>query len=288
MNHIHNTKSLNMKFLSDKQPDLKTICDQNKEQYQNNAPFPNIYFDDFLDEEFLNEVLEEFPDLSKVSDVFYSNPNEFGKRAGKGDHTLGPKARLLIHYLNSQPFLEFLQELTGIEETLIPDPYLIGGGYHEIKPGGFLKLHVDFHKHQKMKLDRRLNLLIYLNKDWEEEYGGHFELWKTDMSEKVVRIAPLFNRVALFSTTGNSWHGHPDVLTCPEDRTRKSLALYYYTNGRPDHEVKKSQKDRITTTFAARKGVDSTKMKNYNTLINLANDLLPKRLVELIKKFRNK
>ncbi|MEM9546114.1 MAG: 2OG-Fe(II) oxygenase [Bacteroidota bacterium] len=277
-----------MKFLSDKHPDLKTICDQNKEKYQTNHPFPNIYFDDFFNEEFLGEVLEEFPDLSKVSDVVYSNPNEFGKRAGKGEHTLGPKARLLVHYLNSQPFLEFLQELTGIEEKLLPDPYLAGAGYHEIKPGGFLKLHVDFHRHQTTKLDRRLNLLIYLNKDWEEDYGGHFELWETDMSKMAVRIAPHFNRVALFSTTGNSWHGHPDALTCPEDRSRKSLALYYYTNGRPEEEISKSQKGRITTEFAARKGMDSNKMKFFNILVNLANNVLPKSFVKFIKKFRNK
>jgi Rps23 Pro-64 3,4-dihydroxylase Tpa1-like proline 4-hydroxylase len=84
-----------------------------------------------------------------------------------------------VHFLNSQPFLEFLQQLTGIKETLIPDPYFEGGGFHEIKPGGYLKMHVDFHKHKLTKLDRRLNILVYLNEDWKEEYGGHFELMGT-------------------------------------------------------------------------------------------------------------
>jgi len=176
--------------------------------------------------------------------------------------------------------MAFLQEMTGIKEPLIADPHYEGGGFHEIKKGGFLKLHVDFHKHRKLNLDRRLNLLVYLNKEWEESYGGNFELWEKDMSKQVVKILPIFNRMALFSTTGDSWHGHPDTLTCPDDRSRKSLALYYYTEGRPDNEVAQSDQDRVTTTFIGRKGVDSPKMKVYNKLVNIANTMLPNSTVK--------
>ena len=192
-----------------------------------------------------------------------------------------------MHFLNSQPFLEFLQQLTGIKETLIPDPYFEGGGFHEIKPGGYFKMHVDFHKHKLTKLDRRLNILVYLNEDWKEEYGGHFELWERDMSKCVTRILPQFNRLAMFSTTDFSWHGLPDPLTCPPDRSRRSIALYYYTNGRPEGEVNVGDKARITTTFATRDGQDSGKMKVFNSMVNLANDLLPPIIVKAIKKFRN-
>lgn len=192
-----------------------------------------------------------------------------------------------MHFLNSEPFLLFLQNLTGIKETLIPDPYFEGGGCHQIKPGGYLKLHVDFHKHRKMNIDRRVNVLVYLNKDWEESWRGHFELWEKDMSKMVTKIAPFFNRMAIFSTTDYSWHGHPDELLCPENRTRKSLALYYYTNGRPDTDVSYESRQRITTTFAVRKGQDSKKMTFYNGLVNLVNDILPPFMLRLIKKFRN-
>lgn len=275
-------------MLHDNYKNLSALAAREKAKYQNNHPFPNTSFDNFFDADFLRSVLSEFPSLRKEKgDIYYENPNE-KKHATKGDGSFGDQTRKLVYYLNSQPFLEFLQELTGIEETLMPDPYYVGGGFHEIKPGGFLKLHVDFHKHQKTKLDRRINLLVYLNEDWKEEYGGHFELWERDMSKCAVRIAPLFNRVAIFSTTGDSWHGHPDVLTCPPDRSRKSLALYYYTNGRPDHEISKKDRKRITTTFAAREGVDSSEMKTYNRMVNLANDILPAGVVEFIKKFRNK
>lgn len=150
-----------------------------------------------------------------------------------------------MHYLNSQPFLEFLSNLTGIE-NLIPDPFFDGGGCHQIQPGGLLKIHADFNKHPKTKLDRRLNVLVYLNEDWHEEYGGHFELWDKEMKESKKKILPLFNRMALFSTTSTSYHGHPNPLTCPPDRTRKSLALYYYTNGRPADEQLEGLEDHTT------------------------------------------
>ena len=255
-------------------------------QYASAAPFPHIVMDDFFNADVLRSLLTEFPELGKeAGDINYVNPNE-SKFASKGEGRLGPDARVLVHLLNSQPFLEYLQNLTGIKETLIPDPYLEGGGYHQIKPGGFLKVHVDFHKHRMMNLDRRINVLVYLNEDWKEEYGGHFELWERDMSKCAVRIAPLFNRMAIFSTTDYSWHGHPDALTCPPDRSRRSLALYYYTNGRPADEISPENRTRITTTFTAREGIDSSEMKRYNGLVNFANDVLPPFAVRWIKKFR--
>lgn len=275
-------------MISEKFSDLAAVSEHYCNQYQKSPPFPNIYFDDFFKPDFLHNILEEFPDLEKLKEkIHFQNPNE-NKLATKGEYKFGPKTKQLVHYLNSQPFLEFLQKLTGIKETLIPDPYFAGGGYHEIKPGGFLKLHVDFHSHKQMGLSRRINLLVYLNEDWEESFGGHFELWERDMSKSVVKILPLFNRVAIFSTTGDSWHGHPDKLACPPDRSRKSLALYYYTNGRPDSELKASEKNRITTTFKGRAGEDTSKMKAYNVLVNTANKVLPDPVVKFLKSKRNK
>ena len=267
---------------------LTATAEKFAKRYQTNTPFPNIYIDNFFDSHFLEKVLDEFPNVDKLKDkLAYTNPNE-QKLATKGEGQFGPNTRKLVHFLNSEPFLNFLQILTGITETLIPDPYFEGGGFHEIKKGGFLKLHVDFHRHRRLKLDRRLNLLIYLNKDWEESYGGHFELWERDMSKSVTKILPVFNRMALFTTSGDSWHGHPDLLNCPEDRSRKSLALYYYSNGRPENELSKNASKRITTTFAAREGQDSSKMKRYNGLVNTLNQVLPDKVIEKIKSFRKK
>lgn len=275
-------------MLNKKHGSLDDLLVKYADDYQNANPFPHGSIDDFIDEDLLNKVLEEFPDLDKKPDqIYYKNPNE-DKHATKGDELFGPNTKKLVEYLNSQEFRDFLNKLTGIKEPLLADPYYEGGGFHQIKKGGFLKIHVDFHKHRKLDLHRRLNLLIYLNKDWDESYGGHFELWEKDMSKCAVKILPVFNRMAMFSTTGQSWHGHPDPLTCPDDRSRKSLALYYYTEERPDDEVQGKDKGRVTTTFAERKGIDDKSMTRYNKMVNLANKVLPNGLITFIKKFRNK
>ena len=152
--------------------------------------------------------------------------------ANTGAPALQPYYKNLIQ-LN---FLKFLESLTGIE-GLISDPYYVGGGIHETKKGGFLKVHTDFNYHKKLKLDRRVNLLLYLNSDWKEEYGGHLELWDKDMLSCKRKVLPVINRMAIFSTTDFSYHGHPEPLSCPDNRSRRSLALYYYTNGRPASEL---------------------------------------------------
>jgi len=146
-------------------------------------------------------------------------------------------------------FVEFLERLTGITQ-LVSDPHFEGGGLHQIRPGGFLKVHADFNKSRKLNLDRRLNGLLYLNKDWEESYGGHLQLWNKDMTACEGKILPVFNRFVVFATTDDANHGHPDPLTCPPDRARRSMALYYYSNGRPADEVA----DDHSTLFKQRPG----------------------------------
>jgi Rps23 Pro-64 3,4-dihydroxylase Tpa1-like proline 4-hydroxylase len=270
-----------MNFLNADIKDLKQLGKDKHEEYVNAQPFPNIVFDNFFNEEMLSTVLNDFPDLSKKADIInYDNHNE-KKLAAKGEAHFTDTTKALVHYLNSQPVLEFLQELTGIKETLLPDPYLVGGGYHEIKPGGLLKVHADFNKHEMTMLDRRINLLVYLNKDWEESYGGHFELWDKTMTRSDKKVLPVFNRIAIFSTTDFSYHGHPDKLTCPPDRSRKSIALYYYSNGRPKSEV--SEKAH-STLFVNRAGVTNDTTREPLTVKEIVVDLVPPVLTRLIKK----
>jgi hypothetical protein len=121
-----------------------------------------------------------------------------------------------------------------------------------------LKIHADFNKNKLTNLDRRLNVLVYLNKDWDEAWGGHFELWDKEMKGAVKKILPLFNRMALFTTTDFSYHGHPEALKCPPGRSRKSLALYYYTNGRPAYEIN-SGLENHSTIFKARPNTEDKK-----------------------------
>lgn len=197
-------------------------------------PFPHVVLDGLFDPGAVKQVLEAFPGKNAIDWERFDTPHE-QKLATKGEAQIPVVPKILIQYLNSSAFLDFVESVTGIP-GLIADPHLSGGGLHQIPPGGKLGIHTDFLLQQRLKLDRRLNLILYLNEDWRDEWGGHFEMWSRDKSTCVKRVAPLFNRMVLFSTTGYSYHGHPEPLQCPPDRTRKSIALYYYTNGRPEEE----------------------------------------------------
>ena len=223
-------------YLNSHNQDLLAYAKEHKTKYKNANPFPSIYFENFFNPDFLSSVVDEFPDLSKGNNIVYNDPLQ-KKLAGNGEELFGDKTKLLMHFLNSEPFLNFVKELTGIDETLFGDPYFSGAGLHETKKGGLLKVHADFNKHPINGLDRRVNIIVYLNKDWKDEYGGHFELWDEEMIGCVDKFAPNFNSIAMFSTTSKSYHGLPNPLTCPDGMSRKSLALYYYSYGRPESEA---------------------------------------------------
>jgi Rps23 Pro-64 3,4-dihydroxylase Tpa1-like proline 4-hydroxylase len=138
--------------------------------------------------------------------------------------------------LNSPLFIAQLEEMSGIH-SLIPDKSLYGGGIHSISRGGFLKIHADFNWHEEMQVHRRMNLLLYLNSEWDHRWGSALELWNKDMTKKVQEVMPVSNRLVIFNTSDFSFHGHPDPLKCPPSRQRLSIALYYYSKSRPAHEV---------------------------------------------------
>jgi hypothetical protein len=227
---------------------LLSLATTNAEKYAAARPFPHIYFDNFLPTEAAEAALRDFPEPRQVKWSEFDSPQE-KKLAFDIVERLPVAVRDVLYFMNSRPMLEFLEILTGIN-GVIPDPYYVGGGLHQIKRGGKLAVHADFNHHTRLNLERRINVLIYLNKDWKEEYGGHFELWNKDMTAAEQKLLPIFNRCAIFSTTSVSYHGHPDPLSCPPDRTRKSLATYYYSNGRPEEELR----DAHSTLFVRRPG----------------------------------
>jgi len=247
---------------------MKEISTSAHAVYANAKPYPHIVLDDFFDPEIVDGILEEFPKPDAIRWQRFDNANEI-KLASAADASFGPLTRLFLYHLNSITFLEFLSQVTGVD-NLISDPRFEGGGLHQIVRGGKLGVHADFNKHAVYGLDRRLNLLLYLNKNWREEYGGHLQLWDRDMFQCEAKVAPLFNRVMIFSTTDFTYHGHPDPLQCPEGVTRKSLALYYFTNGRPAEEVT----GKHSTIFKAR-GLEDLRLTTAQHVRNLAHDLVP-------------
>ena len=272
------------KILSKDNQNLGLTAAKEYKNYHNGLPFPNIVIENFFNEDYLNQILLDFPDLSKIkSSQKYLNKNEI-KYANNDYQNFPDSIKNFFEFLNSNMYLNFLQKLTSVKEKLIVDPQLNGGGLHEIKKGGVLKIHTDFNKHPLLKLDRRINVLIYLNKDWKDQYGGHLELWDKDMLGCKKKILPTFNKMVIFSTNDFSNHGHPDPVICPLNQSRKSIALYYFSEGRPLEDLDKNHiKNR--TYFKNRVGFENDTDNQNDSLKNLIRNL---KLFKLMKKLEKK
>lgn len=212
-------------------------------------PFPHIVLENFLPTEIVSGLLEHFPKEKLESDVVFD-----AGYAGHHKRQILPSdcddfCRRAFDFFNSQPFLEFLEGLSAIE-GLLPDPYFVGGGFHEIGCGGKLGIHADFRINNKLHLSRRMNVIVYLNEDWRDEYNGSLELWGRDMKNMIKRVAPVWNRCVIFNTDADSYHGHPEPLATPEGVRRRSVALYYYTASRAIYEEVPNR----STMYAARPG----------------------------------
>jgi len=197
------------------------------DEYVGASPFPHIAIDDFFSPEILDACIKHFPTEPDPDSQVFDRAQERYKTSFNPDYLSG-QLRNFFYAMNAQPFVTFLENMTGVK-GLIPDPYFLGGGFHQTTNGGHLSVHADFNLHPQLQLERRLNLLVYLNKDWEEGFGGALELWDREMKSCVRRVVPVFNRCVVFSTDAASFHGHPEPVNHPRNIPRRSIALYYYT-----------------------------------------------------------
>lgn len=272
------------KIATKSQKELLLFSKKNKLKYLNSKPYPHIIIKNFFDKSFLEKVLKEFPDLSKIkTSINYDNKNEV-KFANNNKKIFKKNTKLLFQFLNSYQFINFMQTLTSIKEKLLPDNSLSGGGLHEIKKGGVLKVHTDFNKHPFKQLDRRINVLIYLNKDWKNSYSGHLELWNKKMNKCVKKILPTFNTMVIFSTNDFTNHGHPNHLRCPKNTSRKSIATYYFSKGRPKKEILKIYK-KNRTEFKNRAGISDDVLIKKEYIKNIIRNL---SIYQSIKNFEKK
>ncbi|MCB2097751.1 MAG: 2OG-Fe(II) oxygenase [Parvularculaceae bacterium] len=245
---------------------MKTKGLELQERYRSAEPFPHIAIDDFISPSILDLCLDQFPSERDPDSRTFDRNQERYKTSYNPDY-LSPDVRAFFYSLNSRPFIQFLENLSGIK-GLIPDPYYLGGGFHETRTGGHLDVHTDFNLHRPMNLERRLNILIYLNKDWRLEYGGGLELWDEKMASCVQAVSPEFGRCVVFSTNDTSFHGHPRPVNHPLNAPRRSIALYYYTATWNDASRPK------TTQFKARPGTKD--VADWKVRRNeLINEFLP-------------
>lgn len=196
--------------------------------YAGADPYPHIVIDNFLPTDLIEHIYQHFPtEQVNGEHVFEINYAGHHKRQIPPENC-DDDLRQIFHFFNSAPMLQFLEGLTGIS-GLIPDPYYAGGGLHETSAGGKLGIHADFRINEQMAVERRLNLLVYLNPTWKVEWKGQLEIWDRKMTRCVSKVDPVWNRCVVFSTDADSYHGHPDPLETPPDVKRRSMALYYYT-----------------------------------------------------------
>ncbi len=193
-----------------------------KDGMRHEYPFAHWVFPKFIDGETIKLINREWPiEFEKKENGRYSK--KYGTRQ------IPPAANNVIKSIRP----EMVAKLFNIEK-LIADPDLSGAGLHCIPPGGFLKMHVDFNAHPKYKWHRRVNLLLFLNQDWEEKWGGKLRLQdKANNPSSLLEWTPIAGRCVVFETNDQSWHGHPEPLTCPNNRQRRSIAIYFYSQDPP-------------------------------------------------------
>ncbi len=224
-------KVINFELLNEKKAEIKN-------SYQSEKPFRFVKFDGFFRDDMAELIYNNYPKIEKSSwngTTYVNQKNKFQKINFEENSVFND----VFSEMNSEIFLKWLQDVTKIEETLIADPELFGGGLHQSTNGAFLNVHVDYNIHPKTNYHRRLNVLIYMNKDWKDEYEGHLELWDLSNGHKNLlgKYSPTFNTCVIFETNEISFHGHPKPLNTPEDVNRKSIATYYYTKTRPKSEI---------------------------------------------------
>lgn len=220
-------------------PRLQSEADQLAARFRERSPFRHIVIDDFLTPDYCAQLLAQFPPFERGN-----ARNEAGELGNKSTiekiRGLGSAYAALDDLIQTRGFLDLIGHITGIPELLY-DPWYFGGGTHESRDGQDLDAHVDFNRHPIERWHRRLNLIVYLNREWDDAWGGSLQLHSDPRARdnQTVTITPAYNRGVIFETTEWSWHGFPPITFPPERKTltRKSVALYFYTKERPDDEL---------------------------------------------------
>lgn len=270
--------------------EAKEIGENLSGEYCISEPYPHIVLENFIPIDIIENIIKNFPKERLSQDIIHNSGLMENNKRQIYPYECSRDIKDIFNFFNSADFLVFLESLTRIE-GLIPDPYYFGGGLHEISTGGKLGIHADFRLHEKLKLKRRLNVLIYLNKDWDENYGGKLEIWDKGVKKMYKSISPILNRCVIFNTDEGSYHGHPEPLMTPIGVTRKSIALYYYTAEDNNTDV-----PQYSTIFHTKPGSDLreraaafiSRMRNYLDLKEILPPIIYRNIRFIYRKYLKK
>lgn len=206
---------------------LSDRSEQLRQSYVSAKPYPHLVIDDLFEPELLDRLVDEFPKPKQRDWLLWDSEHEL-KATSRGIEGLSLFTQIFCHWLNSRDFVSEIESIVGIDR-LVGDPVFHGAGLHEMYRDGWLEMHADYTRHFSLPLMRRINILIYLNRDWDASWGGELVLQDSKKSQQQVAYPPYFNRTIIFPTTSTTFHGVPNHLSCPLDRSRKLLSIYYWT-----------------------------------------------------------
>ncbi|UDF05055.1 2OG-Fe(II) oxygenase [Asticcacaulis sp. AND118] len=265
---------LNHELMSD-----KSVA-QLSETLRNNSPYPHLVVDGLFSPILLEEMNAEF-DRLKWNNWRSIQGREEVKRGTLPNTRFGLATDLYFQTIYSGVFVDFVKRLTRVD-GLIGDPELYNGGLHEIPSGGFFKLHTDFTHHPTTGLNNRLVVITYLNEGWKYDYGGRLELWDPDLQQRVQEVVPVMGRTIFLFQTRRSLHGHPNPVTAPDGRTRRSAAAYFYSNGIKDGDETMSLK---TEFFNGESRSFRTENERFRSQQRV-RQFVPPIVFELVRQFR--
>lgn len=257
--------------------DWTNNIDKLRESFLNAKPFEHIIIPNFLNEEYANLIHNYFPeDIESKKWHKYNNPIEV-KYAYDDIKTLPKCVKDIFYLYSTDEIIDIFCKLSGISD-LEYDPYLHGAGLHAHPRGGLLHMHLDYEKHPYLNKQRRVNIILYMNKDWNDEWNGSTELWDKDMKNCVIKSPVRFNTAIIFKTNETSWHGLPEPITCPHGIYRKTIAYYFLTPLKNEPDKNKIGNDgtgyRTKATFIKRP------FDPYSEKINKLYKIRPYRLIE--------
>jgi hypothetical protein len=201
--------------------------DQLREQFRSAEPWPHLVLHDVFPEALLDDVVAEIS-ARHGAGMRSEASRRVTKRETSDIASVGPATRAAFDLLDSPAFVRFVAQVADVPD-LSSDPEHLNAGVHETTVGGRSLMHVDFETHPSTGLYHVVNVLLYLNRDWQPEWGGQLELWPDDMHALGTRIEPRFNTLVIFRTHHGTPHGLPNPVACPEGRSRMSLAAYFYS-----------------------------------------------------------
>jgi len=200
------------------------------DQYMSAGPIEHIVIPNFFTPDMAEKVYAQFPDPDAT---WFTYDNPFEGKYIFNQFQEGDPMKAVIDSLYTDEFIEYMSRITGIP-NLESDEYLNAGGLHAYTRNGVSGVHLDYTIHPVTGKERRATIMVYMSKDWNDDWGGHLKLYDENISHPVTLTHSLWNTAVIFRTNGKAYHGFPDPIKCPHGAYRKVIGIYYMTDPTPE------------------------------------------------------